>query len=189
MSIRIGTDETPGTGARPVFVDDSGRRRAWLRVAGRVAVVLLAVYAALVAIGLTGNLSFPVVHLGAAGRPPVHLRRTALPGVGPRSALRAAPAPSRPGRGVPAAADQLAGTPRDGTVEPRAVAVAAPGETTPSSVATVPAVQSGTSQTLTTTTVAAPPTTVTSVPGNTHGQLTRQGHGPPTSGPGKGKGP
>jgi hypothetical protein len=188
MSIRIGTDETPGTGARPVFVDDSGRRRAWLRVAGRAAVVLLAVYAALVAIGLTGNLSFPVVHLGAAGRPPVHLRRTALPDAGHRSASRAAPALSLSGRGVPPADEQLTGAPHDGTVQPRAVMVAAPGQTTPSSGAIV-SVQSGVSQTITTTTVAAPPTTVAPGSGNTHGQLTRHGHGPPTSAPGKGKGP
>ena len=181
--MRTGAEEAPRTGAKPVFVDDSGRRRAWLRVAGRVAVVLLAVYAALVAIGLTGALTFPVVHLGSGGRRPLHAPdRTALGRSGHSTAPQAVSAPAHPGRGVPPAIQQLAGT-----VSRRAVAVAASSPATPPSVTTVPAVQHGNSRTLTTTT-AAPPTTVAPVSGNTHGQQTRR-HGPPTSTPGKGKGP
>jgi hypothetical protein len=188
MSIRVGVEEAPGTGAKPVFVDDSGRRRAWVHLAGRGAVVLLAIYVALVAIGLTGSLTFPVVNLGAVGRLPSPGEPTALGPDSHRTALPAAAAPARPGVGVPPANEQLAGTPRVGTKPVRALRVVAPSQVTPSSVASLPAVQHGKSQKFSTTTITSPLTTVAPVGSGSHGQPTRR-RGPPTSIPGKGKGP
>jgi hypothetical protein len=204
MSLRIGAEEAPGTGATPVFVDDSGRRRAWLRVGGRAVVVLLAAYAAFVAIGLAGTLTLPVVNLGEVGRPSAKARAATL-GAGARHAARpAARVPSQVRRAGPVANRQRAGGPPVGRplagaavaaeVPRRVVSVTAPGPTTAPGQTTAPtagtmaAVQHGKSRKFKST-PGARATTVSPVTGTvTHGQQMGHGNGPPASVPGKGKG-
>jgi hypothetical protein len=187
MSTRFAADEELGIGATPVFVDDSGRRRERVRIAGRVVVVAFAMYGVLVAIALTGSLSLPVVHLGEVGGLPARVRQSALGRTSQRTPLPAALAPAR------APSGGLIGRVVSPTLPGRAGAgrhafpvVSAATTTTASSV---PAANHGKSQKFVTTvppTTAPSPVTSTSTP---HPPTTRQGHGPPTSVPGKGKGP
>lgn len=191
----------PATGTRPVFVDDTGRRRTRLRLVGRVMVALLGLYAALVIVGLTGSVSFPGVHLAELGRVAdkthhvqlgrgsAQIKVPALAGAATANRSSATPdrkstAGSSPARNASSSGPQAPG--RTGVIVPVTLPVPA---TTPTGSPTTVA-HGRPSRSATTTTTTAPTATTTSVPGpptttRTHGQ------GPPTttSNPGKGTRP
>jgi hypothetical protein len=199
VATQVEEDVDPGTRERPVFVDDSGRRRGRLRIVGRVLVVGLGLYVAVVAAALTGSLSLPVAHLGEV-RPPrevahgtlgedarvMPLPRALAPPNADHAAIGVVSGTTMPSGGLVSAVPGSGGSPSAGrdrqtrdvaATEPDVVSSRTPvpvSSPTFVSRTTVPAVV--TPVPAPTTTVATPPTT------------REHGNGPPTSHPGNGKG-
>src|SRR4029079_7226772 len=125
----------------PVFVDDSGRRRARLRIVVRIVVGVLGLYVALAAVSLVAPVSFPIAHLGNLGVLPKHRENATL---GPQSKEAALPAALRPGA-APGNAQVPTGTTigtsrtfARGTTTPSGGAVPPGQSTNPSTVSTLP---------------------------------------------------
>lgn len=190
MSLPENGSAEPGTHT-PVFVDDSGRRRARLRIVVRVVVGILGLYLALAVGSLVVPVSFPIAHLGNLGVLPRHRQNATL---GPQSKEAALPAALQPNAGNPQAPTATTvGTPPNsapGSTTPGG-GIVPPGQTTPSATTTIP-----TSQTTTVTT--APPVATTTTPRTTgrpttstlpHGPSTTGKHGPPSTTPGRGSNP
>lgn len=187
--------ESPEPGAHtPVFVDDSGRRRARVRIVVRVVVGMLGLYLALAVGSLVVPVSFPIAHLGNLGVLPRHRENATLGPQSKEAALPAALQPSGAGTGTP----QVPTATTIGTSQPSgpgsttpAGGIVPPGQTTTPSATTIPTSGSTTVTTApsvdTTTT---PPTTgrptTSTLP---HGPSTTGAHGPPSTTPGKGSKP
>lgn len=176
----------------PVFVDDTGRRRRRFRRLGRVATVLCASYVGLVAVGLTGHGPLGGVRLpvpGPLARTPdrPHGARPPAPSEGDAGAAGAAPAPepAPPSDREDAAGgsvaigtggtDPAASTPTTGRPGGTPPATAVPPGTTPTTATPTaegrvigPANSRGTGLTLGKGpgSTQLPPTTDTTVPGN-----------------------
>jgi hypothetical protein len=192
MSSPAAAPPTSDTGT-PIFVDDSGRRRARVRVVVRVVVGILGLYVALAAISLVAPVSFPIAHLGKLGVLPRHRQNATLGPQSKEAALPAALQPSEKGTGgtqVPTARTSATSTP--GRTTPSGVVVPPGQTTTPSGATTIPTSRTTTATTAPTTdtTATTPPTTgppsTTTLP---HGSSTTGAHGPPSSTPGKGSKP
>ncbi|MDQ1511268.1 MAG: hypothetical protein QOG50_3112 [Actinomycetota bacterium] len=175
----------PTTGPLPseapisVFVDESGRRRARLRILARTIVAAAGIYVLVVIAGLTGSVSLPGVHLGVLGH----------------AAAGRAHA-SRLGRGSNAVPLPAALRPKGSTAKStraRKPSQSAPGATSPASgpsIGTAPAAPSA-GIPATTAGPKAPTTTtplVTTTTTKAHGPPTTTAHGPPLTKPGLGKG-
>src|SRR4051794_6080365 len=75
---------------RPVFVDDTGRRLARVRVLVRAAIAVVGLYVVLVVVGLAGSVSLPALHLVDLGRPATP--STVVPRLGKGSGAAGLPA-------------------------------------------------------------------------------------------------
>ena len=189
MSSPVVAPEASHSGT-PVFVDDSGRRRARLRIVVRVVVAVLGLYVVLAAASLVAPVSFPIAHLGNLGVLPRHRQNATL---GPQSKEAALPAALQPSGAAPGNAQLPTGT-TIGTSQ-----TFAPGTTTPSGGAVPPGQSTNPSTPSTnpssrTTTVTTPTsvTTPTTQPASTtvpHGPPTTGTHGPPSTTPGNGSKP
>jgi hypothetical protein len=187
MSSPVIASSGPGTPA-PVFVDDSGRRRARMRVVVRIVVRIvvgiLGLYVALASVSLVAPVSFPVVHLGSLGVLPRHRQNSTL---GPRS--KEAPLPAalvQPGAAPGGSKVPTTTGASPGASTPAGVIGPPAGSTTPSPATTIPTARTttATATTVANTTTTTTPSTTTTRP---HGPPTTGTHGPPTSKPGKGK--
>jgi hypothetical protein len=174
----------------PVFVDDSGRRHARVRILIRAGTGLVAVYVVLVVVGLAGSATLPVLHLTDLGR--LHVPSAATPRLGRGSKAVALPAALQPGgkannRARVASANRSArarggnasnsgGTPTPGPGDgPTSVT---PGSTAqPTTTATTRPAPATTAPPQTSTTAPTATTTTTLV----HGPPTSTQHGPPST--------
>jgi len=176
----------------PVFVDDSGRRSARVRIVVRLIVAMLGLYVALAAFSLVAPVSFPIAHLGNLGLLPRHRQNATL---GPR--IKEAPLPA-----ALAGTGNGSGTAPGGADVPTGTTLPSSQPTTPGGSAhagvTVPPALSSTATThptATTTTATTPRShTTTTVGGSTttthpNGPPTTGPHGPPSKTPGKGSKP
>jgi hypothetical protein len=182
------TNEPPVDAPVPVFVDESGRRRARTRFLARTIVAGAGIYALVVIAGLTGSVSLPGVHLGELARvAPGRARSSPL---GPASKVVSLPAALKPGPSTVGAApsETTSGGSggAQGTAGPQSGAAggATAGPTTTQGPTT-------TSHRATTTTNPSPSTTTSTLPVTTttkHGPRTSTSHGPPSTTPGQGTG-
>ena len=177
--------EKPGAHT-PVFVDDSGRRRARLRIVVRVVVGMLVLYTALAAVSLVAPVSLPIAHLGDLGVLPRHRQRATLGPLSKEVPLPAALAPSRTGTGdrqTPTATTIGTSQTTTPSATTPAGVIVPPGQTSPSAATTIP-----TSRTTPVTTAPGVDTTTTP-PTTGRSSTSTLPHGPPSTTPGKGSKP
>jgi hypothetical protein len=188
MSLPKAAPPEPGIHT-PVFVDDSGRRRARLRIVVRVVVGILGLYLVLATASLVAPVSFPIAHLGNLGVLPRHRQNATL---GPRSKEAPLPPALRPTGGAPgnpqvptATTIGTSQTSTPGSTTP--AGIVPPGQsTTPATRSTIPTSQTTTAPSSVTTTSTKGRPTATTLP---HGPSTTGPHGPPSTTPGKGSKP
>jgi hypothetical protein len=171
------------TSTTPVFVDESGRRHRRVVWVARGCVTLLGAYVALVVMGFTTSLSFPIAHLGGLGALPRHANHETL---GPSSRALAAPELALNSHDLAGVGSRTAApTPRVafGQTGFPFAAPAGMSPTTENVVTRVPATPTPTARP--TTPPSTPPPPPTTAP-RSHPTPTTHPHGPPSTVHGKG---
>lgn len=178
------TGPLPPDAPTPVFVDESGRRRARTRVVARILVAGALVYVLVVIAGLTGSVSLPGVHLGELKRAAPGPARSSALGAG--SKVISLPAALKPRRSKIAAAP-IATAPGGAGVAPGVTSPPNGSGSGPGATGTTPKTSPGATTTPSNPTTTTPLVTTTTKP---HGRptATTTPHGPPSTKPGLGKG-
>lgn len=173
--------EDPHLATRPVFVDDTGRRRTLTRRAGRVLVAGFAGYLGLLAIGVARDPRLGPLALPTIGRPAFHPAPApaGLGGTTERTAAEATDAGADTavlfatvqagGVGLPSGG-AVPGLPARGSAVPSGVQAPTTTTTRPTTTTSAPGRSGGGSQPTTTTTTMSSSTTTTTTTTGTPGQ-------------------